>query len=88
MVRNESVLLVGSRDGTVIGKPLVAGAYVEFTVEEHPKADKLIIFKKKRRKGYQRWRGFRAHLTLLRIGTIETSSEHAQALDHRLGTDG
>ena len=37
-MRNESVLLVGSRDGTVIGRPLVAGAFVEFTVEEHPQA--------------------------------------------------
>lgn len=37
-VRNESVLLVGSRDGTVIGRPLVSDAFVEFTVEEHPQA--------------------------------------------------
>ena len=40
-VRNESVLLVGSLAATIIGKPLVAGAYVEFTVEEHPLADKV-----------------------------------------------
>jgi len=68
--RNESVLLVGSRSATIIGQPLVTGAYVEAVVEEQALANKIIIFKKKRRKGYQRWKGFRAELTVVRIGAI------------------
>ena len=40
----------------------------------------MIIFKKKRRKGYQRWRGFRAQLTVVRIGEIGTDAAHDKAL--------
>ncbi len=47
------VLLVGSTDVTVIGKPLVAGARVNATVEEIAQTEKVHVFKKKRRKGYK-----------------------------------
>ena len=87
VVRNESVLLVGSVAATIVGKPLVSGAYVEFTVEEHPLADKVIVYKKNRRKGYQRWRGYRAPLSLVRIGSIQSSAEHEKALGDRPGWD-
>ena len=68
--RNESVLLVGSKSATVIGAPLVEGAYVEATIEEQALASKEIVFKKKRRKGYRRWKGVRAPLTVVRINGI------------------
>ena len=48
----EDVLLVGTKDFTSIGRPTVANARVMATVEEHSKSQKVIIFKKKRRKGY------------------------------------
>ena len=48
---NESVLMVGEAEATVIGSPLIAGASVEGVVEEQALADKVIIFKKKKRKG-------------------------------------
>jgi len=73
--RNESVLLVGSRSATIIGSPLVPGAYVEGTIEEQALASKVIVFKKKRRKGYRRWKGYRAALTVVRIGAIRLSPE-------------
>ena len=47
------VLLVGSTDVTVIGKPLVEGANVKATVEEMAQTEKVHVFKKKRRKGYK-----------------------------------
>jgi|TARA_B100000513_G_C11899468_1_gene184927 large subunit ribosomal protein L21 len=50
---NESVLMVGEAEATVIGSPLIAGASVEGVVEEQALADKVIIFKKKKRKGYR-----------------------------------
>eukprot|EP01041_Mallomonas_annulata_P002882 gene2882-5653_t len=64
------VLLVGCRDFTHIGRPLVSGAKVMATVEEMVKDDKVIIFKKRRRKNSQRTRGFRRQLTILRITDI------------------
>jgi large subunit ribosomal protein L21 len=65
------VLLVGEAGATVIGSPVIEGARVHATVEEQGKGEKVIIFKKRRRKGYRRWNGHRAKLTLLRIGAIE-----------------
>ena len=64
------VLLVASKDATIIGSPLVKDATVEAVVEEQTLADKVIVFKKKRRKGYRRWKGHRQPLTLLRINDI------------------
>jgi len=70
-IRTHRILLVGERDGTILGSPLIAGASVDLTVEEQAVAEKEIVFKKKRRKGYRRWKGHRQRLTLLRIGSIE-----------------
>jgi len=69
-VRNESVLLVGSRAATVIGTPFLEGVSVQLVVEEQALADKVIIFKKRRRKGYRRWKGHRAPLTVMRVDDI------------------
>jgi large subunit ribosomal protein L21 len=59
-------------DGTAlrIGKPAVAGAAVKAKVEGHVLADKVVSFKKKRRKGYRRKRGHRQDLTVLKIESI------------------
>ena len=46
------VMLVGTRDYTAIGRPSVSKAKVYATVEEISRTDKVIIFKKQRRKGY------------------------------------
>mmetsp|Transcript_46198 Transcript_46198/g.76393 ORF Transcript_46198/g.76393 Transcript_46198/m.76393 type:complete len:172 (+) Transcript_46198:74-589(+) len=83
--RNENVLLIGSRAGTITGSPLVPGAYVEGVVEEHALADKVIIFKKKRRKGYRRWKGYRAPLTVVRVGEIGVPTDLEQYLVDRGG---
>ncbi len=67
----EDVLLVKDSKGKVkIGKPVVKGAKVEATVLEHLKSDKVIVFKKKRRKGYQVKRGHRQPITQLQIDKI------------------
>ena len=67
VIRLDKVLLIGTKDSTFIGTPRVKDAYVMAEVQEQTKADKIVIFKKKRRKGYQRFRGFRPHITVLRI---------------------
>jgi len=78
------VLLVGEAEVTVIGSPLVEGASVEATIEEQGYGHKVIVFKKKRRQGYRRWRGYRSRLSLLRIGAIECPDE----LEQRMRGDG
>ena len=69
-VQFEKVLLVDA-DGTVkVGKPQVAGAAVKAHILGHVKADKVIIFKKKRRKDYKVKRGHRQQLTQIEINDI------------------
>lgn len=64
-------VLMVARDGAVtLGAPTVAGASVAATVLEQKRGDKVIVFKKRRRKNSRRRRGFRSHLTVLRIGEI------------------
>ena len=67
----EDVLLVKDAKGKVkIGKPVVEGAKVEATVVDHLKGDKVIVFKKKRRKGYRVKNGHRQPITQLKIDKI------------------
>jgi len=66
----ENVLLVGDDKGTRIGAPRVAGSIVEATVVDHTTADKVIVFKKKKRKGYRVKRGHRQGLTQVQITSI------------------
>jgi large subunit ribosomal protein L21 len=67
----DEVLLVKDAKGKVkVGKPTVKGATVEAKIIENLKADKVIIFKKKRRKGYRVKNGHRQAITQLQIGKI------------------
>lgn len=67
----DKVLLISDDKGKVkVGTPTVSGAKVTATVSDHLKADKVIIFKKKRRKGYQKKNGFRQSITRLEIQKI------------------
>src|SRR5574344_1707169 len=64
------VLLTDNEGKVNVGAPYVEGANVKATVLEHCKADKVIIFKKKRRKGYQKKNGHRQYLTKIQIEEI------------------
>ncbi len=67
----DRVLLVSDDKGKVsVGSPVVDGAKVEATVLDHVKSEKLIVFKKKRRKGYQVRNGHRQHMTQIRIDKV------------------
>ena len=72
-VELSEVLLVGDEKGQTVGSPLVAGAHVAATVLEQTRGDKIIVFKKKRRKNYRRKRGHRQPATEIRIKDISTS---------------
>ena len=66
----DQVLLVATDSTTSIGTPNVKGASVSTTVVGHQKGDKVIVFKKKRRKGYQKSNGHRQKFTKLKIDSI------------------
>jgi len=67
----DRVLLVAGEDDVKVGTPLVDGAVVKAKVLSHPKGDKVITFKMRRRKRSRRRVGFRASLTTLEILGIE-----------------
>ncbi|MCB1884075.1 MAG: 50S ribosomal protein L21 [Geminicoccaceae bacterium] len=64
------VLLIGGEGEPKVGTPLLGGAKVTATVLEQGKADKIVIFKKRRRKNSRRKTGHRQKLTVLRITDI------------------
>ncbi|MBQ5935847.1 MAG: 50S ribosomal protein L21 [Bacteroidales bacterium] len=66
----DKVLLLDNEGDVKVGAPYIDGAAVKATVVEHCKGDKVIIFKKKRRKGYQKKNGHRQYLTKLQIEGI------------------
>lgn len=66
----DKVLLVSSDAGTKVGTPTVSGASVSGTIVEQTKGDKVIVFKKKRRKGYKVKNGFRQSFTKVKIDKI------------------
>ncbi|MBA3680009.1 MAG: 50S ribosomal protein L21 [Bacteroidetes bacterium] len=63
----DKVFLLDNGGKISIGNPTVEGAVVAATVISHLKGDKVIIFKKKRRKGYQKWNNHRQSLTQILI---------------------
>lgn len=71
----KDVLLVGSQNSTIVGRPTVQGAVVTLEVEEITKDKKVIIFKKKRRKQYKRKTGFRRDVTILRVTDVTVATE-------------
>lgn len=66
------VLAVTGGDVAAVGAPLVSGASVAARVIAQDRADKVTIFKKRRRHNYRRTKGHRQHLTVLRIEEILT----------------
>ena len=65
------VLLVDNNGKVSVGAPLVSGAVVNATILAHARGEKVKIFKKKRRKGYQKETGHRQDLTQLKIEGIK-----------------
>lgn len=66
----DNVLFVSDNGSVRIGEPTVSGAEVSAKVIRHTKGDKVLVFKKKRRKGYRKFAGHRQHLTLVSIEKI------------------
>ncbi|MBQ19566.1 MAG: 50S ribosomal protein L21 [Flavobacteriales bacterium] len=69
----DNVLLIDNNGKINVGAPAIAGASVAAKVLEHLKGDKVIVFKKKRRKGYKVKNGHRQYLTKIQIEAISES---------------
>lgn len=67
----DQVLLIDKDGKTSVGKPVISAASVGATVLGHQKGDKVIVFKKKRRKGYRKKNGHRQSFTKLKIDSIK-----------------
>jgi len=67
----DNVLLIDNNGKINIGAPAIKGAMITATVMEHLKGDKVIVFKKKRRKGYKKSNGHRQYLTKILIEKID-----------------
>lgn len=63
-------LVLSNDDGVRVGAPVVDGARVAATVVDHGRDDKIIVFKKKRRKQYKRTQGHRQNYTTVKIDSI------------------
>ena len=74
----DKVLLMDNAGKVNVGAPVIIGAKVTAKVLEHLKGDKVIVFKKKRRKGYKVKNGHRQHLTKLEIQNIDTKAPAAK----------
>ncbi len=75
----DEILLVEDNGKVMIGQPHVADTAVTAVVLENFKDDKIIVFKKKRRKQYKRKTGHRQQLTRIKIEKILTGKEAAEA---------
>ncbi len=69
----EEVLLLSDGENVTVGTPTVEGAQVTAEVLKHDRGEKLIVFKKKRRKRYRRTNGHRQDYTEVKITDIVTA---------------
>ena len=67
----DKVLLISDGKNTEIGDPVLKGASVTGTIIEHGRNKKILVYKKKRRKGYQRKNGHRQWYTEIQFDTIK-----------------
>jgi large subunit ribosomal protein L21 len=77
-VNFESVLLIDNDGKITIGEPLINGAFVEGKVIAHSKGDKVIVFKKKRRKGYKVRNGHRQQFSHVEILSVNEKGAPAK----------
>ncbi|SNR37327.1 LSU ribosomal protein L21P [Lutibacter agarilyticus] len=74
-----NVLLLDSEGTVTVGAPAIEGAEVTAKILRHLQGDKVIVFKKKRRKGYRKKNGHRQALTEIQIETIVASGAKKSA---------
>ena len=79
----DNVLLTDDGNKVQVGKPNISGTSVEAKIIAHKKDDKVIVFKKKRRKGYKVKNGHRQYLTKLEIEKIGSSTSKKKVVENK-----
>ena len=82
-----NVMLIDKDGKIAVGKPYLEGASVSATILSHLKGDKVIIFKKKNRKGYQKSSGHRQFLTKIQIENIAEKTAKAKKAKEEVVTE-
>ena len=77
-VEFEEVMLIDDGKKVKVGTPYIKDAKVEAKVLQHLKGDKVLVFKKKRRKGYKKLNGHRQYFTQILVEKIEKSKPIAK----------
>ncbi|HAF29300.1 MAG TPA: 50S ribosomal protein L21 [Bacteroidales bacterium] len=72
VVEFDKVLLIDNDGKVKVGKPTVKAAKISAKILVHQKGDKVLVFKKKRRKGYKKMNGHRQQFTQIQIQDIIT----------------
>lgn len=72
------VLLADDGKSIKVGNPTIKGASVSATVKEHGRESKILVYKKKRRKGYQKKNGHRQGYTLIEVNKISLKAPAAK----------
>ena len=72
IVKFDKVLLLDNEGKVDVGLPIVKGASISAKIVSHLKGDKVLVFKKKRRKGYAKLNGHRQFLTKIEIQDIKS----------------
>jgi large subunit ribosomal protein L21 len=67
----DQVMMVSDGKGTRFGSPIIEDAIVKAKILENKKDKKVIVFKKKRRKGYKRRKGHRQEISVIKIESIK-----------------
>lgn len=77
----DQVLLGAAGDEVLVGRPTLEGAVVRAEVLRHGRADKIIVFKFKRRKNYRRKTGHRQNFTEVRVSEIDLGGDRKVSLE-------
>lgn len=79
-IQFDQVLLTDNGKSITVGKPVIKNIMVEATLVENGRSKKILVYKKKRRKGYQRKNGHRQNFSLIEIKNIQTATPKKKAL--------
>lgn len=85
-VEFSDVLLIDNDGKVNVGTPVIKGAVVSAKIIEHLKGDKVLVFKKKRRKGYQKLNGHRQYMTKILIDGILENVKPAASKEEKKET--
>ena len=77
----ENISLIEKNKNITVGSPIIKGANVVVSILEHTKDDKIIVFKKKRRKGYKVKNGHRQMITKVKVESISLTSKSTKKID-------